>query len=302
MALTTSNVKQISVEAFMEGLAVVSDNYRGFMDFRTDDVPALRLAAMTGLGNFSTWDGASDLSVNTIDRPGHDGVTLSYSQYGYQCRISKADVADVPGIVGEASKKIGVSLANTYANLAYGLLNTGFGGGPTVGSGNQLFSPTHTRASGTRSNWSNSALDRAAFMSAITAYRSWTNYQSQPYDLTAGGFCLVVPPALEETAKQIVRSPFALTTVASAGAPSQGESNIAGDYGTEVIVSPHLTDTNNWFLMSKLERTCKVWERFSPSIATTIDEDDKRVKISVDFAIATGVNAQPDGAYGAEVS
>tara|TARA_R100000995_G_scaffold82303_1_gene56026 strand:- start:30 stop:938 length:909 start_codon:yes stop_codon:yes gene_type:complete len=302
MALTTSNVKRTAVEAFFEGMAIVSDNWRSFMDFRTDDVPALRLAAMTGLGNFTSWDGASDLGIETVDRPGHDGVTLSYSQYGYQCRISKADVADVPGIVGEASKKIGVSLANTYANLAYTRLNLGFGGGSTVGSGNQMFSPTHTRASGTRSNHTSSALDRSSFMAAITAYRGWTNYQSQPYDLTAGGFCLVVPPALEETAKQIVRSPFALTTVASAGAPAQGESNIAGDYGTEVVVSPHLTDANNWFLMSKLERTIKIWERFAPSIATTIDEDDKRVKISVDFALATGVNAQPDGAYGAEVS
>ena len=139
-------------------------------------------------------------------------------------------------------------------------------------------------------------------MSAIQAYRDWTNYQSQPYDLTAGGFCLVVPPALEETAKQIVRSPFALTTVASAGAPAQGETNIAGDYGTEVVVSPHLTDSNNWFLMSKLERTIKVWERFAPSISTAIDEDSKFVKISVDFALSTGVAAQPDGAYGSEVS
>lgn len=302
MALTTTNVKRTAVEAFFEGMAIVSDNWRSFMDFRTDDVPALRLAAMTGLGNFGTWDGASDLSVNTIDRPGHDGVTLSYSQYGYQCRISKADVADVPGIVSEASKKIGVSLANTYSNLAFAMLNTAMGGGPTVGSGNQLISSAHTRAVGTRSNHTSSALDRSAFMAAITAYRNWTNYQSQPYDLTAGGFCLVVPPALEEAAKQIVRSPFALTSITTTGAPAQGEANIAGDYGTEVIVSPHLTDTNNWFLMSKLERTCKVWERFAPSIATSVDEDDKRVKISVDFALATGVNAQPDGAYGAEVT
>ncbi len=105
-----------------------------------------------------------------------------------------------------------------------------------------------------------------------------------------------------QTAQQIVRSPFALTTVTSAGAPSQGEVNVAGDYGTEVVVSPHLSDANNWFLMSKLERTVKIWERFAPSISTSIDEDDKRVKISVDFALATGVNAQPDGAYGAEVS
>ena len=302
MALTTTNVKRVAVESFFEGLAVVSDNWRSFMDFRTDDVPALRLAAMSGLGNFGVWDGTADLSEENIDRPAHDGVTLSYSQYGYQVRISKADVADVPGIIGEAGKKVGVSLANTYANLAYTRLNLGFGGGSTVGSGNQLFTPTHTRAAGTRTNHTSSALDRSAFMGAIQAYRDWTNYQSQPYDLTAGGFCLVVPPALEETAKQIVRSPFALTTITTTGAPAQGETNIAGDYGTEVVVSPHLTDANNWFLMSKLERTIKIWERFSPSIATTVDEDNRMVKISVDFALATGVNAQPDGAYGAEVA
>ena len=302
MALTTTNVKRTAVESFFEGLAVVSDNWRAFMDFRTDDVPALRLAAMTGLGDFASWDGVTDLATNVVDRPGHDGVTLSYTQYGYQCRISKADVADVPGIVAEASKKVGVSLANTYATLAYSRLNLGFGGGSTMGSGNQLFSPTQTRASGTRSNHTSSALDRSAFMAAIQAYRDWTNYQSQVYDLTSGGFCLVVPPALEETAKQIVRSPFALTTVTTSGAPAQGESNIAGDYNTEVIVAPHLTDANNWFLMSKLERTIKIWERFAPAMSTTIDEDDRRVKISVDFALATGVNSQPDGAYGAEVS
>ena len=301
MALTTSNVKRIAVESFFEGLAIVSDDWRTFCDFRTDDVPALRFAAMTGLGNFGTWDGSSDLATQLVDTPGHDGTTLSYTQYGYQVRLSKADVADIPNIVSESSKKVGVSLANTYANLAYTNLEAGMSS-LTTGDGKALFATDHTKASGTRSNKATSALDRSAFLAAIQNYRSWQNYQSQPYDLTMGGFVLVVPPALEETAKQIIRSPYTLTTVTTTGSPSQGEANVAGDYGTEVVVSPHLTDANDWFLMSKLERTLKVWERFSPSLSTVVDEDDKRIKISVDFALATGVNAQPDGAYGSAVT
>lgn len=305
--LGTTNVKAVAVQSFFEGLASVPDSWRTLVTFRTDDVAALRLAQLTGAPDFSSWDGSADLSKKYITSPNANGQTVTATQYGYQVRIKRLDVADVPNIVGDTVRKVGMSLASTYAQLAFTQIQNG--DSDTCPDGKALYATDHPTASSTRSNKGTSALDRAAFLAAVKSFRKWKNYQDQPQDLTPSGFYLVVPPDLETTAMEIIQSPYALSAPTEVGTASntytpasvQGEINVAGLYGTTIVVSPYLSDTNNWYLISKAagQSPIQFWERLAPSLRTTIDEDSLETKISADFAVGTKVGPDPAGIYGA---
>ena len=292
MALTNS--KQTAVEAFFEGAAMISDDWRKFVNFRTDNVAKLKLAAFTGLGDVPSWNGTDDLGSTAVGIDDHNQTDLSASQYAYQCRISRMDQADIPNLVADASRKIGMSIASTYSSLAYTLLNSN----PAVLSAD-IFATDHpVVGGGTRSNRTASPLDRSAFTAAIEAMRKFTNAQGQIMDLTDSGFFLVVPAELEEVARQIVMSPYTVTS------NTQGEINVAGMYGTEVIVSGKLSslDANNWYLVSKAQTPFHFWERLAPEIRVTEDPDTLHTKITCDFAVGTGGGPEPDGVFGGIVS
>jgi phage major head subunit gpT-like protein len=316
MAMDNTNVKQIAVSSFMEGVVQPSDSWTQIFDVRQDDVASLRLAALTGIPDPGTWDGASDLTTASLDSTG--AVTMSYQGYGVQVRIGKYDAAgDVPGIVAMAARKLGRSVASKRAALAWAHLETAFtAGGSAIADGKALCASDHTTASGTRSNLAaDSALDRSAFLAMLKqGFRSWVNYQDQPYDLADAPKFLVVPPDLEETALQIVGSPFALTSItravggdsdtSTAAAPSQGEINTAGRYNTQVIVSPYLADTNNYYLICdpSIESPLTYWDRSPADFRVDIDQDNGAVKLSVDWASATQSGPQPDGIIGCNKS
>jgi hypothetical protein len=295
MALTNSKFQ--AVEAFFEGASMIPDDWRKFVNFRTDNVPSMKLAAMTGLGDVPTWNGTADLGDTAVSVDDHHQVPVTASQYAYQARISRVDSQDIPTIVADASRKIGMSIASTYASLAYTLLDSN----PAV-LGADLFATDHpTAGGGTRSNRTASALDRTSFAAAISAFRRWKNVQNQVTDYLGAGLVMIVPAELEETAKQIVMSPF--HTVSNV----QGETNIAGTYNTEVIVSGKLSalDANNWYLFAKAgagSGPFTFWERLAPEIRLTEDPDTLHQKITCDFAVGTAAGPEPDFIYGGLVS
>jgi hypothetical protein len=77
--------------------------------------------------------------------------------------------------------------------------------------------------------------------------------------------------------------------------------NMAGSYGIATIVWNHLTNEDNWFLVSKAGSPLIFWERSAPDLQVQIDEDSKAGKYSLDFAISSAVSALPDGIVGSEV-
>lgn len=201
---------------------------------------------------------------------------------------------DVPGIVAEASQKLGMSVSNTQANKAWTALANAHSS-TTVADGTSLVNDSHSTAGGTRDNKLTSALDRTALMSAIQLGRNWINYQDQVFDLVsmARRWVLVVPPALEETAKQVVRS-----VVSS----DQQQLNVVQDYEISIVVAPWLTDANDWFLVAEDMSPLIYWERSGPARSLDVDEDNRQTKITVDMAFVHDADAQPDGIIGAAVS
>lgn len=292
MALTTENVKQISVIAMTEGMGIVSDNWRSVYEFREDDVPSLRLAALTGVGEIPTWDGASDYDTAEMDSTG--GQVLTYVGRGLQVRIGKFDERDVPGVVEAAMRRVGRGIASTYKTLACNVLAGSFDTTKVVPGQKPLCDTDHPLADGTtRSNKITSALDRTAFMAAVAKFRRWKDYQGIELDLADQGFYLVVPPELEETAHEVIHS---------AVSGDDYQSNAAALFNTDILVMPGLSDTTDWFVVSKALAPLVFWERMQPSLIVNRDQDNGALKINVDFAIAAAAQAHPDGIVGSSVS
>lgn len=285
-----TNVKQTVVERFFEGLFSVSEQWAQAYDYRRNDIADLRISPITGVSSIPKWLGG-DLPVQELEAL--TPQLVEYEKYGVQVRVDKYDAKDVPESTTTLPQRIGVATASTYAAKAAEVLAGAFSTSTTSVDGLALCATNHTTAIGTRSNKLTTALDSAAIMAAIAMFRRWRDYQGLPRDVVAeGGFYLIIPPDLEEAAGQ---------ALGSAVTSDQMQLNMAGSYGIDTIVWNHLTDADNWFLVSKSSSPLIFWERSAPDLQVQIDEDSKAGKYSLDFAISSAVSALPDGIVGSEV-
>lgn len=290
MSFTIDNVKHTAVIRYTEGLQAIPGAYRSLFQWHSEDEPRIRVAGLTGPGTIPQWTGGA-LTTAQMDSAG--AVNVDYTKYGLQIQVDKYDQKDVPGIIDAASQKAGLAVTQTYATVAATQFNSGFTNTTAVDS-QYVFDTDHTTSgTATRSNKSTSALDRTAFMAAIQSYRNWVSYAGVSMDLVEAGFWLVIPPGLEETAVEILGSQYS---------SNQMQVNAAGSYNTSMLVWPFLTDTNNWFLMSKSTQLFGFFERSQPDFQVSYDSDSKAWKLSLDFAIASFVHPTPDGGFGAQVT
>jgi hypothetical protein len=187
---TTTNVLPIAVQSYVEGQRAVPSGWRQVYDFTAESVPSMRLASISGVGEIPQWDGSSDLDIATMAELG--SKSLDYVKYGLQVRIPKLDAADVPGLVEQAARKLGIATDSTYGTIAAAKLNGAFST-TTTADGKALIADDHTKRSGTRDNLTTSAFDRTALFTALALAANWESYEGLDYDLSELGWYLVYP-------------------------------------------------------------------------------------------------------------
>lgn len=291
MALT--EVKQTFVRPFMEGLTQPDSSWQNGFDVWTDDVAAVKLAAFSGIGTVPTWDGSNDYpQADVNDRA---NTTLTYTKYALQVRINKYDAADVPRLVTDAATKLGVAIANTYGSIAAARLSDCFNVTTTSGDGVALCSDSHTTASGAvRDNKLTSAFDRTAYMAAVNLASLWTSYHNLDEDWSAD------PKILFGSPQSTTFREDTIEVFGSALSGSDMQVNAAASYRPEVNIWSKLTDSTQWFLISKLRKPLVFWVRRGAESTTVIDEDNGNIKISTDFAIGTIAKPDPVGIIGSD--
>tara|TARA_R100000808_G_scaffold8267_1_gene23510 strand:+ start:4306 stop:5214 length:909 start_codon:yes stop_codon:yes gene_type:complete len=301
VALSTDNVKAIAVRNFFEGMLQADDSViTKVMTYHNEDVASLRLAALTGIPDPGTWPSGDDLTVATVDSTGAN--TMQYDAYGVSVELNPMDIRDIPGLINKAAKKLGRSVTSKRANLAFSSIAAVFT--ETIADTHPVCSGNHTMTSGTRSNKGSTNLDMAAFQVAITAIRGWQNYQTQIMDWADQPKFLIVPPALEETARQILGSPYQLTTVDTSGAPAQGLINTSGLYNTQIVINPYASDDNDWILVAdpSFGNPLNFWDRAPVKFEALVqDQDSLKTKLRVTWASKAQSGPQPDGIWGASV-
>lgn len=292
-AFSIENAKAEAVDAYAVGAASAPMPWESFVDFRTDDTAALRLAPITAVGRIPEWAGG--------DRPqtrarALEPLVIQYTKYALQARVDKFDLRDLPRIAGDISRRFGIAVPMTYGYIAAELFAAAFTTATTSYDGLSLLNTAHTtKVSGTtRSNRIGSALDRTALMSVILKMRKWIDYEGLSYDLVAqpGTLYLVVPPDLEEVAIETVQSALSGADMAV---------NVAGMYGIQVVVWSLLSSTTEWFVCHSAELPVKFWERSAPDVEVVAsDTDSGELKINVDFAVACKAGPTPDGIFGSK--
>ncbi len=118
------------------------------------------------------------------------------------------------------------------------LIRDGFAG--ECYDGEAFFSDSHPTGDATQSNTGAAALSGAALQSAISQMAKLKDEQGRPLAVEAD--TLVVPPDLEWAALEILSSVLDPDGSTNAANPLRGR--------LDLIVSPHLSDTDNWFLFS----------------------------------------------------
>ncbi len=295
MAFSTSNVYDTVINSIFEGMMLTDDSWRPVVRFVDTDSHTHREADLTGIPDIATWTSSGDLASLSLDSNG--ALDLTYVKKGNQVRIDYFDEMDIPGIVPMASRKLGESIASTYQAVAWAEM-AGFGTN-TLGAGwdsKTIAATDHPTSGSTRDNKLTSALDATALNSALQKLREWVNYQDQYYgnSLANGPLFLVVPPALEATARQLVGSEFT---------SSELQINVArSHFSISVVVSPYLTDDNDWFIVSGMQSPFLFFERSAPMITVTRDDDDRSVRIGCSFGIAADTGPAPDGLIGSVVA
>lgn len=130
--------------------------------------------------------------------------------------------------------------------IVFSLLTSGFN--TTCHDGQYFFDTDHSEGvSGTQSNKGTDALSATALQDAITAMSKFKDDRGKPLGITPD--VLVVPPDLQWTALELLNSTY-YPEVVDISVGSQNLSANPLKNRLDLIVSPYLSDSSDWFLLA----------------------------------------------------
>ncbi|MHB1001899.1 MAG: Mu-like prophage major head subunit gpT family protein [Armatimonadota bacterium] len=149
---------------------------------------------------------------------------------------------DLYGHIKLRVQSLGEEARRHQDELVFSLLKDGFA--TLCYDGQYFFDTDHAEGeSGTQSNKGTDALSAVSLQSAITAMSKFVDDKGKPMGIVPD--TLVIPPDLKWTAMELVDSVLAVDTVT--GKSDTRKNVLAGSL--DVVVSPYLTDTSDWFLL-----------------------------------------------------
>lgn len=131
--------------------------------------------------------------------------------------------------------------------LVFGMLSSGFAS--TCFDGQYFFDTDHVTVGAdyqtAQSNKGTSALSATALQAAITAMARFKDDRGRPMGVSAD--TLAVPPDLEWTAREILESVYWPESTGTSSYQKMPNNVLKGRL--ELVVSPYLTDTSDWFVL-----------------------------------------------------
>jgi len=296
-----------AVTKYFDGVREVSQDHMPAISLHRDDVAALRVAADTGVGAPSEWDGAGTMPTKTVDIS--FALTLQYVEYALQVRIPKRRAHDSPYLIGAVNERLGSETAQTMRSLVQ-LTKAGVFTGTQMPGSKPACSASHPTVTGTRSNLLTSVLDRAALMAAFALLRNWQTYEGTTYDLSQAPKILEVGLSLVDTAMQLLGAAI----VPTAANPNTAQQTLGMAWNCTWIYN-HELDDDSWIVnvpsgVALEGDTSSVitgipvhlWLRDDAFYDAWIDPETKAVCSSVDWAQQTGIGPLPDRIVGSSVT
>lgn len=202
------------------------------------------------------------------------------------------------------AEALGNSLASTKEQKAADVLNNGFSTAYPIGDGAALFSATHPLINGgSLDNADTADLSEAALESATINISLFTddrgilvNYRPQK---------LIIPPNLQFTAFQILKSDLSTTTATvSGGVTNVNDINAlraGGYFPGGVHINHRLTDTDGWYILTDCPNGFKHFERTPLQLSEEGDFTTGNLRVKARERYSFGVS-DPRAGYGSDGS
>lgn len=237
-----------------------------------------------------------------------EGEQISYDQFiqgptkrwinktfGLGIRISEELIddslyPDVPSNMGDMSKELGNSAAETMEVLIHDIFNSGtVTTTHTAGDGLAVFSTVHKALN--NATWANRSASDAS-LSATSLKQGFIDFENVLSDRgiqqVQKPAVLLVPPTLEFTARELIHSQYD---------PETGNNaiNSIQSRGLTLLVDPFLTSTTAWFILGD-NNPIVTFIRRAPKFAQDGDFETGDAKFKGTFRLSCEVN-KPIGVY-----
>jgi phage major head subunit gpT-like protein len=197
---------------------------------------------------------------------------------------------DVPSEFGDMSKELGNVAAETMEVLIHDMYNSGtVTTNHTAGDGLAVFSTSHLSLNS--ATWKNRSSSDAA-LSATSLKQGFLDFENTLSDRGIQQVqrpkTLLVPPALEFTARELLQSTYT---------PEDNNNSINAlqSRNLELVVDPYLTSSTAWFLIGD-SNPITVFMRRAPKFAQDGDFETGDAKFKGTFRMSVEVN-KPIGIY-----
>ena len=220
--------------------------YSQVFQVETSDRKSEKMSQVTNFGLFSEKTEGDSI---TYDDPlqGYD-VEAVHAAYALGFRVTEEMYHDDQfRIMKRMPKMLSVSAKETVETIAWSLINNGFSSSYVFGDAKELFALDHPLVGGgTGKNTLTVAADLSAtsLKQAIQDFEETTDHRGLPLRLKPD--VLMVPPALEWTARELLHSGFAPD--AQTGL-TDTRVNPLKERGINLFVNPYLTDPDSWYLI-----------------------------------------------------
>ena len=239
-------------------------------------------AKMSGFGGLQTQDEGQSIVYQDAIPPISRDYDFTNRASGYKITEKLQDwelygqIAKLEGALREAAEF-------DVETFAFAVLNNATGTGTSTGfDGLALASTAHTRLDGgaTQANRPTAlgALSVSTLQTGVTQFNTWVNDRGRP--IRSRPLRLIVPPALELTAREILESQLRPDT-------ANNTSNVLTRFGLDLHVSRFLTGSTFWALQGDKHDMNFFWSK-RPEVGQEVDFDTDTIKRKIRQGYARG--------------
>jgi hypothetical protein len=264
MANDFSAALETAHDNFYERLGAGLSWYTQVGDVRMDDTPNLKLADLSGTTHF-----AAQVASPSAEDLDYGGTSVASAAYEKLHTVTHKDLRDIPGMAMDISNMLADAALSTIQNLFLTTLaaldsttHPDDANYTATGGGTSYFADDHATPVA-QVNLLTTALSASSLATARQTLREYLNKAGLPMalDMSPGNLRLVVPAALETTARDLTSSNGEIYDGSALQSRSFG--------GIVPVVIPAASDDNDWFLVHRPMSPIVMWIRQAPYIQIT---------------------------------
>lgn len=270
------------------------------------------------------WNGTANIATQSVGAV--NANTYTPQGKAFKAEISNFDLIHNPQIVQKKIAQMADSVVATMNAEVFGALESAFQdtyntGETSGGDETTVISTSHKHATvgagdgdidTVQSNKLVAALSYDSLSNALQLIQDFKDPSGEPLGLGREGLVLIVPSALYADAINLVGSDTLLLSESADGATGAytnttkiGSANPYGGGYIQVVSSPYLADSNDWFLCETAasDRTpVNLWTVGLPTINVTVDEANLKTVITAAAHMRAWVDGPSAGLVGSEVA